>query len=185
MNISNYFYWDEVFSTEEIKNINSLLNKHRKKREASYLKSKPAKKTSTVYPIKIEFLKENLKKIFLKIIEANQNHYGYDIYSNNFNDETELHYNIYKKGEEYEWHIDAEVFKNSDIKLTVLINISDSSFSGGDFNLLDSNKPTLVSELNKPGSMIIFNSFFLHRVNPVTKGTRKTLTIFVKGPAFK
>ena len=80
---------------------------------------------------------------------------------------------------------EIKTFKSSDIKLTVLINISDSFFSGGEFNLLNSNNPTLVHELNNPGSMVIFNSFTLHRVNPVTKGIRKTLTIFVKGPAFK
>ena len=183
MNISSYYYWDKMLSTEEIKKIHFLLNKHKKEKEALNLKAKVAKKTSTVYPIKIKFLKENLKEIFFNIIEANRDHYGYDIF--NFTDEHELHYNIYKKGEEYEWHIDAEVSKASDIKLTVLINISDNFFSGGEFNLLKSNKPTLVSQLSEPGSMVLFNSFFLHKVNPVKKGTRKTLTIFVKGPAFK
>jgi predicted 2-oxoglutarate/Fe(II)-dependent dioxygenase YbiX len=184
MNTSNYFYWNKVLSTEEIKNINSLLDKHKKEKEPSHLKSNVAKKTSTVYPIKIKFLKEYLKKILnFYIIEANQHHYGYDIF--NFNDENELHYNIYKKGEEYEWHMDAEVLKNADVKLTVLINISDNFFSGGEFNLLTTNKPTVVSELSESGSMIMFNSFFLHKVNPVTKGTRKTLTLFVKGPSFK
>ena len=183
MNISNYIYWNKFLSTEEIKNINSLLNKHKKTKEPSHLKSNVSKKTSTVYPIKIKFLEENLKRIFSCIIEANQHHYGYDLF--NFNSENELHYNIYKKGEEYEWHMDAEAFKCSDIKLTVLINISDSSFSGGEFNLLTANKPTLIPELSESGSMVLFNSFLLHKVNPVRKGIRKTLTIFVKGPAFK
>ncbi len=183
MNISNYYYWDKMLLTEEIKKINSLLNKHKKEKEALNLKAKNSKKTSTVYPIKIGLLKKSLKDIFFNIIEANHNHYGYDIFD--IRDEEELHYNIYKKGEEYEWHNDVEVFKSSDIKLTVLINISDSFFSGGDFNLLTSNKPILVSELSEPGSMVIFNSFILHKVNPVKKGIRKTLTIFIKGPAFK
>jgi len=183
MNISNYFYWNKLLSKEEIKNINSLLNKHKKEKEELIHKAQNTKKTSTVYPVKIKHLKENLKKILFSVTQTNQNHYGYNVFD--IKDEEELHYNIYTKGEEYEWHMDAETFKASDIKLTVLINISDSSFLGGEFNLLVSNTPLLVPELSEPGSMVIFNSFILHKVNPITKGVRKTLTIFLKGPSFK
>ena len=79
----------------------------------------------------------------------------------------------------------ADNTKSSDIKLTALINISDDSFLGGDFYLLNSNSPLPVPELKNPGAMIIFNSFTLHKINPITKGTRKTITIFMKGPSFK
>ena len=94
-------------------------------------------------------------------------------------------FTIYKKGEQYQWHIDADRTKSSDIKLTALINVSDTSFSGGDFYLLNSNNPLPVPELNNSGSMIIFNSFTLHKINPIKKGIRKTITIFLRGPAFK
>ena len=100
-------------------------------------------------------------------------------------DEEAVNYNIYKKGEQYQWHIDADRTKSSDIKLTALINVSDTSFSGGDFYLLNSNNPLPVPELNNSGSMIIFNSFTLHKINPIKKGIRKTITIFLRGPAFK
>ena len=103
----------------------------------------------------------------------------------NFHDDDEFNYNIYEKGEEYDWHTDGETFKASDIKLTALINISESPFTGGEFNLLNSKNVNLAPELINPGSMIIFNSFILHKVDPIIKGTRKTLTFFAKGPAFK
>ncbi len=183
MNTSNYFYWNEVLSKEEIKNINSLLDKHKKEKEPTFAKARESKKTSTVYPIKIKFLKEKLNKILYNITLVNQDRYGYDLYD--FHDDDEFNYNIYKKDEEYEWHTDGETFKASDIKLTALINISEKPFSGGEFNLLNSKNVTLASELSNPGSMIVFNSFILHKVDPITKGTRKTLTFFGKGPAFK
>ena len=126
MNTSKYFFWNNILSESEIKNINSLLNKHKNKNEPQTLKAKNSKKTSTVYLIKIKHLKESLKNIFFRIVENNQNHYGYDVYD--FTEDTQIHYNIYKKNNEYEWHMDAETFKSSDIKLTVLINISDSFF---------------------------------------------------------
>tara|TARA_R100001126_G_scaffold35892_1_gene20081 strand:- start:3 stop:554 length:552 start_codon:yes stop_codon:yes gene_type:complete len=183
MNTFNYYFWDNLFSTQEIKNINSLLNKSKKEEEESSLKAKGAKKTSTVYRIKMKHLSKHLNKAFSKLIKNNQNHYGYDLFD--IDDDDELNYNIYKKGEQYQWHIDADNFKSSDIKLTALINISDNSFLGGDFYLLNSNSPLSVPELKSPGSMIIFNSFTLHKINPITKGVRKTITIFMRGPAFK
>ena len=183
MNKSDYFFWNKVLSKEEIKKINSLLDKYKKEKEPARAKARESKKTSTVYPIKIKFLKEEISKILYNINIVNQDRYGYDLY--NFYDEDELNYNIYKTGEEYEWHKDAETFKASDIKLTALVNISESSFSGGEFNLLNSKNVTLAPELSNPGSMIVFNSFILHKVDPIIKGTRKTLTFFAKGPAFK
>ena len=162
MNKSDYFFWNKVLSKEEIKKINSLLDKYKKEKEPARAKARESKKTSTVYPIKIKFLKEEISKILYNINIVNQDRYGYDLY--NFYDET---------------------FKASDIKLTALVNISESSFSGGEFNLLNSKNVTLAPELSNPGSMIVFNSFILHKVDPIIKGTRKTLTFFAKGPAFK
>jgi len=116
MNKSDYFFWNKVLSKEEIKKINSLLDKYKKEKELASARARESKKTSTVYPIKIKFLKEEISKILYNITTVNQDRYGYDLY--NFHDDNELNYNIYKTGEEYEWHKDAETFKASDIKLT-------------------------------------------------------------------
>ena len=56
MNTFNYFYWNNLFSEQEVKNINSLLNKNKKEKEKLSLKAKGSKKTSTVYKIKMKYL---------------------------------------------------------------------------------------------------------------------------------
>ena len=183
MNTFNYFYWNNLFSEQEVKNINSLFNKNKKEKEKLSLKAEGSKKTSTVYKIKMKYLRKHLNEAISHIIKNNQDEYGYDLFE--IADEEAVNYNIYKKGEQYQWHIDADRTKSSDIKLTALINVSDTSFSGGDFYLLNSNNPLPVPELNNSGSMIIFNSFTLHKINPIKKGIRKTITIFLRGPAFK
>jgi PKHD-type hydroxylase len=183
MNLSNYFYWNNLFLPEEIKTINSLINKYKDKKEEEHLKSSSATKTSTVYPIKLMYLKDVLKKALEALILNNQDNFGYDIFD--WSDEMEVNFNIYEKGQEYQWHKDTGLLKSADVKLTALINLSDKSFKGGELNLLDSIEATPVPELNGVGSMVIFNSFILHKVNPITKGTRKTLTIFIRGPSFK
>ena len=92
MNISDYFYWNQVLSKEEIKKINSLLNKYKKEKESELAKAKDSKKTSTVYPIKIKFLKKEVSKILYNITVVNQDRYGYDLY--NFHDDDELNYSL-------------------------------------------------------------------------------------------
>jgi PKHD-type hydroxylase len=182
MNISRYQYWNNILSFGDINKINSIIKKYRKKEDRE-LKAKNTVKTSTVYQIKLKNFKEILDTALSAIVENNQDNYGYDIY--NFSKEMFLNVNIYEKNQEYDWHNDSDPSNFSDLKLTVLINISEKKFTGGEFFLLGSKEPTSVPELNNPGSMVVFNSFVLHKVNPVLEGIRKTLTIFVKGPCFK
>jgi predicted 2-oxoglutarate/Fe(II)-dependent dioxygenase YbiX len=42
-----------------------------------------------------------------------------------------------------------------------------------------------IKELNNSGNTIMFKSAINHKVTPVTKGERRTLAIFLYGPAFK
>jgi len=183
MNMFDYYYWDNVFSFKDIKEINSLIKKHRENKEEDKTLKASVNKTSTVYHIKFKYLKNLLENAVSSIVSGNRYNYGYDIFK--FSDEDKLNFNIYEKNQEYDWHRDVDASKFVDVKLTALMNLSDNNFKGGEFFLLNSKNPTPVSKLDKPGSMIIFNSYILHKVNPVKKGTRKTLTIFVKGPAFK
>ena len=182
MNTFNYYYWNTVISSKNIKDINSLIKKHRDKKENKNLAA-DTNKTSTVYPIKLKYLKDLLKIPMSLIIKGNRENYGYDVFD--FYDEMVLNFNTYEKNQEYDWHKDADESKFVDLKLTALINVSDKNFTGGEFSLLSSKQPTSVPELDTPGSMIIFNSYILHKVNPVLNGIRKTLSIFITGPAFK
>ena len=181
MNTFKYFYWNNAFNEKEINQINSII--HKKKEKLKDTGATNTRKTATVEHIKLKYLKNILQDALSDIVENNQNNYGYAIYP--FGDKSYLNINTYKKNQEYDWHCDMEYFKSSDIKLTVLINISTHDFTGGELNLLDGSPHSVVKELKKPGSMIIFNSFLFHKVNPVKKGIRKTLTLWVKGPAFK
>ena len=91
----------------------------------------------------------------------------------------------------YGYHIDM-LTSNSDIpnmretrKLSVVIFLSDiGSYEGGQFTIkIDENSEITIEQ--KKGRMIFFPSFFLHKVHPLTKGTRKSIVIWVEGPKFK
>ena len=72
-----------------------------------------------------------------------------------------------------------------DCKLTLLINLSDEPYEGGQFQIHTENEPRTIDSYNKSGSAIIFKSHILHRVLPVTSGIRKSLALFLTGPRFQ
>ena len=70
------------------------------------------------------------------------------------------------------------------MKFTMIINLSEKPFEGGDLFLQETGNME-VKELKKPGTYMIFKSHTRHMVTLVTKGERKNLVLFLTGPNFK
>ena len=70
-------------------------------------------------------------------------------------------------------------------KLSFTLCLNDE-FEGGEFDICNPDpretKNTIKSFKLKKGDMIVFPSHTWHRVNPVTKGTRKSLVGWALGP---
>ena len=119
---------------------------------------------------------EALKDIAIK---ANEQLFGFNIWY----DIGAFQYTIYKSEQqmEYDWHSDSVwVGKPVVNKLTVVVGLTDSeSYEGGDFVLAGRNNN--VMKLTA-GQVVVFPSIMLHRVTPVTSGTRNTLVAWFKGP---
>lgn len=86
----------------------------------------------------------------------------------------------------YTWHSDLDTTKSFefDRKLSIIIQLSEAdSYEGGDF-LFD--QFTLDKErVRECGTVIVFPSFMIHCVTPVTKGIRNSLVTWVEGPAWR
>ena len=104
----------------------------------------------------------------------------------------------YTKDGFYTWHIDglgshiekfdrpdSEFLHNNTRKLSMSI-ILNSDFEGGDFEIfgLKDNDTFIDFNSKKEGSIIVFPSFSIHRVAPVTKGVRYSLVAWFLGPPF-
>ena len=100
----------------------------------------------------------------------------------------------YTEGGHFSWHRDAlgshnEVYDEPKLKflhgnarklsMSIFLN---SDFEGGDFEMhaVDDGEKILAKE----GSVIVFPSFMVHRVTPVTKGIRYSLVAWFLGPPF-
>jgi len=85
----------------------------------------------------------------------------------------------------YGWHVDSLPRSNgsNSRKLTFVVGLSHKhEYEGGELQIMYSTEPCKF-KLGK-GDFIIFPAFLLHRVTPVTKGVRKTLVGWGRGPNF-
>lgn len=119
--------------------------------------------------------------------DINREHFGLDI-QRIFN----IQYTEYLAANKgfYHRHIDSYVGRGEmyDRKLSMTIQLSDSDeYEGGDFefdNDIIANPPD-KNILREKGRVLIFPSFLTHKVNPVTKGIRKSLVTWIEGPAWR
>jgi PKHD-type hydroxylase len=83
----------------------------------------------------------------------------------------------------YGMHID-KVYNGLVRKLSVTIQLSDPNlYEGGELSLQFGRAPSIMPK--EQGKMIIFPSYVLHEVQPVTKGTRYSLVAWISGTPFK
>lgn len=81
----------------------------------------------------------------------------------------------------YDWHQDWGGKEFSCRKLSTVTLLSDPiNFKGGEFEIFNIGP---IADL-KRGTTIVFPSFQVHRVNPVSEGTRWSLVSWVTGPKY-
>ena len=179
-----YWYLDKLYTQQELLEIVNVCEQH----HSSDLIDRPADniaKTATVKIVDWYKIKHLLNKAEQAAKFINSTQIGYDLY-----DMTDYHcanYNVYDSqiSGKYDWHIDASKdTAPTDIKLTVILNTSTTPYTGGSFEIFKQGIIN-VPEIDTPGSVIIFPSFFNHRVLPVTSGIRKSVSFWIEGPKFR
>lgn len=85
----------------------------------------------------------------------------------------------YGEGDHYGWHMDIGSGEAALRKISVVIQLTDpGDYEGGDLIL---NTGTEFTVPKDRGHIVVFPSYVLHQVTPVTKGTRYTLVGWVQG----
>jgi PKHD-type hydroxylase len=90
-----------------------------------------------------------------------------------------------ERGGHFDWHTDigdGPVARRR--KLTIVAQLSaPEAYEGGALELLPDARARQADRAR--GTATIFPSFVLHRVTPVTRGERHSLTLWAHGPAFR
>jgi len=111
----------------------------------------------------------------------NQNFWNLDV--RGFED---LQYTVYNNGDYFDWHIDSDVVDGGmpTRKLGMTLQLTDpSEYEGG--NLIINHTEYFDDFAANKGDLIIFPSWCLHKVTPLTQGVRKAVVAWAVGPDFK
>jgi PKHD-type hydroxylase len=90
----------------------------------------------------------------------------------------------YDNGGHYGWHMDIGPHPINHRKVSVTIQLSDpEDYDGGELELWTG---AGIQKVEKhKGCAILFPSYMLHRITPVTKGTRRSLVLWVGGSNYR
>ena len=169
------------FTHEQVKEINKEVKKNIIQKESQIDSAQNASKTGEFFAVSCTPLMELIHPWLYHCQQVNKKVFGYDIYWH-FHLDT-LNYNVYGTNGEYKWHIDASE-KNTnaaDTKLTCLLNLSEAPYEGRDFHTVGSDGPRNFTS----GMGLVMTSLVAHKVTPVTKGERITLTYWAEGPSWR
>lgn len=108
---------------------------------------------------------------------------NYDLFMYDIDMLETIDYIIYKEDDKYDVHRDitARGYRTHDRKISGVVMLSDKSdYEGGELeiNVVESNMDSYVLQ---KGDVIFFDSWFNHRVTPVTKGNRHVLVFWAHG----
>ena len=177
--ICSYAYWEKAFTPEECEKIIKIA------KNKGLIKGVTKSKTD-VRKSKITWLyaSDDLDWVFRKItdivLNLNERFFQFDLHGLNEG----LQFTNYEApSNKYGKHIDRSV--NSLIrKLSLSIQLTDpKNYEGGELILYEEEKGTEMKK--EQGTLVLFPSYMLHEVKPVTKGERNSLVAWVTGKQFK
>ena len=95
-----------------------------------------------------------------------------------------VYHGVEEGGGHYSWHQDCGGKTIAPRKLSIVMQLSDpAEYEGGELQIMSGAEPLVVDKAM--GKTVVFPSYMLHRVTPVTKGVRRSLVAWITGPSFK
>jgi PKHD-type hydroxylase len=180
--VESWCFCEKLFTPEECEKIIEIGNQ-KEKQKAVLVNNFTDEK---IRKNKISWLdkKDNIDWVYEKlqyaINDANNKYFNFDL--SLFLDP--LQFTEYKAPDN---HYDLHVDKSYGIparKLSVSLQLSNTlDYDGGDLDIITESKPFKMTK--EQGTLILFPSYTLHKVNPITKGTRYSLVGWVTGKPFK
>ena len=186
---TTHAYWENFLTQQEIYQLCSLpewhnLSKATIGKEGMGKTDTNFRNSDVAWFVPTAETKEIWEKIVTAIAEANRQFFNFDL--TGCYEPAQL--TLYKAEElgKYNWHIDSN-YKSQlpPRKLSMSLLLSNpSEFEGGEFQIKpEDDEPVNLEQ--QQGRAWFFPSHTLHRVAPVTRGIRRSLVLWVGGPAFK
>jgi PKHD-type hydroxylase len=176
-----YAFWNNAFSKEECQTIINIA-KDKGLVQGTTMGESDVRdsKISWLYPVdKMEFVFRRVTDIVLNL---NEKYFKFNLFGLN---EGFQFTNYEAPSGKYGKHIDRAI-NTSVRKLSISIQLTNpEEYEGGELKLYDGDDKDAIIMDKTQGTLIIFPSYVLHEVMPVTKGTRNSLVTWVTGKQFK
>ena len=178
-----YAFWNNAFSKEECKTIINIA------KDKGLTGGKTGGKVNIEIDVrdsKISWLypSDNIDWVFRRVtdmtLNLNERFFKFDLFGLN---EGFQFTNYEAPSGKYGKHIDRTI--NFPVrKLSISIQLTNpEEYEGGELYLYNDDKGTVMDKTQ--GTLILFPSYVLHEVMPVTKGERNSLVTWVTGKQFK
>ena len=188
INMADYYFFRNGFTDEEIEQIKELAMKY-PAINAGTGQKETAKHEDSVRKSTVRWMAGNAgnpdeldwiyQRLFNMTNEAN-NH----LWDFNLSHAGEvIQYTEYPPdGGHYDWHIDCGHNMQAQRKISITVQLNDD-YEGGELQLWRGQEP--ATALKEKGTVVIFPSYMLHRIAPVTKGVRNSLVLWIGGDHYR
>jgi PKHD-type hydroxylase len=192
----SWVYWDNLFNEEELQQICEYFEQYEVQPATIMDDKNPINQEIRRSKIKFFHRDENNYTLFERlnsvIEDINDKYYNFVL--NGYDQIQYTEYDASERGE-YKFHMDTCFGKKENIdpymletrklSLIMCLNQPGVDFEGGGFYINQGSEKDASEVEMKKGRIILFPSFLIHRVAPVTKGKRKSLVVWVMGPKFR
>jgi PKHD-type hydroxylase len=183
-NVQTWAYWDNLFSKVECEKIieigNSRLSETAGVGVTAGVVNKEIRDSKVAWLYPVDDTAWVFQRVTAAVQSLNQQFFNFDLYGM----VEGFQFTKYEAPSGYYGlHADRGL-GITPRKLSVTIQLNDNAdFEGGNLSLYEGNKPT--EPPMHQGKLVIFPSYVLHEVKPVTKGIRYSLVCWITGKPFK
>ena len=183
----NYYYFEDGFSKEELKKIEKGVARLPLNTATTVGGLNVDTRTSRVKWVPQE---NNWAWLYEKLADyaqqANDHLWNFNLHTL----PEQIQYTEYlgSKNGKYEWHQDIGPGMLSWRKVSITVQLSEpDEYEGGDLELFrgGSMDGPFVKAERSAGCVFLFPSYMMHRVTPVTRGTRKSFVLWLGGGHYK
>lgn len=184
-----WVYWDDAFTDKELDDILAYCRKFDLERALTFEENNKLDVNTDRRRSQIRFHTRNedtawmFDRLNFIITAANEQFYNF-----NLNGYESFQYTEYKSDDlgYYDWHMDmclghdeGNMIETRKLSMSLCLN---DDFDGGEFLINNGSEDEPLKVPTKKGRAILFPSWMIHSVTPVTRGMRSTLVVWVMGP---
>lgn len=177
----SYAFWDEAFTPEECQKIIDIgEGKILEKGLTENGKNDDARKCEVGWLYAADNLEWVCRRITDIVLNLNQRFFNFDL----FGMCEGMQFTKYSAPDgNYDSHMDM-IYNGPVRKLSLSLQLSpESEYEGGNLLLYTGHKPEAMKKTQ--GHVVVFPSYTLHKVEPVTTGTRYSLVVWITGQPFR